>query len=247
MSKKRVPRKQRDKDETWRSVLAVLLHVPAGFRVEIPKPGKLPNQVSNPLEGFTIEVDLVAMFKRLAQLRKKLRSPSDPLEQEFVTLWRRGLQLRARLTRVRKRPAAVWKSEEVWEHILQATEAGIILQRLVEFGGTLGELAKRIDSRQRSKVGLAEANKEREAGLKEGLKHKLNLMCEWKPKISRRAVSEYLLKESKADSLSCHHCQRAKWGNGGANLQPNARCENYRTLWKMSKVRRLRHVARSVH
>ena len=236
MSKKRVPREQRHKDETWRSEVEALLHVPDGSRIEIPKPGKSPNQVSNPLEGFTVEVNLVAMFKRLAKLRKKMRSPSDSLEQEFVALWRRGLRLRARLRRVRKRPTDVWTSEEVWEIILYAIEAGVVRERLVwKFGGLGAEMAKRIESRLRSNEGLAEANKKREAGLTEGLKHKLNLMCEWKPKISRRDVARHLLEESEEDSLSCHDCQRAKWVNGGGDLLPDARCENYRRYGKCRK------------
>ena len=236
MSKKQVSRKERRKDRTRMSEIEVLFRVPEGLRVEAPKPGKSLNEVSNPLEGFTVEVNLVEMFRTLAQLRKKIRSPSDLLEREFVALWRRGLWLRARLFRVRRRPAGMWTSEEVWELKRHAVEVGIIGERLVwKFGGLLGELARRMDSRLRTRVGLAEANKKREAGLTEGLEHKLNLMCKWKPKISRRAVAQHLLDESEQDSLSCHDCQLAKCAKGDQALLPDERCESYRRYGKCRK------------
>ena len=227
---KRVPRKQRHKGGARRSAVEVLLGIPEGFRVETPKPGESLNQASNPLEGFAVEVDGVVMFESLAQLRRKMGSPSDSLEREFVALWRRGLRLRARLSRVRKRPTGVWTSEEVGLLMLRAIEAGVVRERLVwKFGGLGAEMARRIESRLRSNKGLPAANKAREAGLTAGLKHKLKVMCEYEPKISRRAVARRLVEESKGDNLRCHHCQRSKWLSHSGDVPRHGPCE-YRQL-----------------
>lgn len=90
-----------------------------------------------------------------------------------------------------------------------------------------------MDSRLRSDEGLTEANKAREAGLGDRLKHKFELMCKHEPRISRRAIARRLLEEE--DGLRCHECQRAKWVSDGGDLLPDARCNYYQRYGKCQK------------
>ena len=237
MSKKRVPRAQDVTERTRGSEAQVLFRFPEGYRVETPKPGDSANKVSDPVTGVVVEVNYIAMFKRFAQLRKKIGwSSSDPVEQEFVDLWRRGLHLRARLRRVRTHPKKVWTSAEVWALIWSATEAGFILKRLEsEYGGLVGEMVKRAESLRQSNENLAKAKKAREAGLTSGLKHKLRLMCEYEAKISRRTVARRLIEESEEDNLRCHHCQGSKWVSHSEDVRFDVPCEYRRRYGKCQK------------
>ena len=223
--KTQTSRKQRGERETGGSTSAVLV-VPPDARVETPKPGKTANKVSDPLRGFVVERDQIALWKRLARWRRDIRSPSNRLEQEFVYLWRRGLKLRARLRRVRTHPKEVWAADEVWAHISDAVNLGVTWERVEwKFGGLGGELATRIDSRLRSDEGLTQANKAREAGLSDGLKHKFELMCKHEPRISLRAIARRLLEEKEEDNLRCHDCQHLKWASDSGHELHRTPCE----------------------
>ena len=230
VSKERASGKQRDENGTRERAAVILGLSSEGFRVESPKPGKTPNKVTGPFEGFIVEVNPVALWKRLAKQRRETKSRPGK-QDEFVTLWRRGLRLRARLRRVLKHPEAVRSHAELRRDVLDAVEVGIICERLVwKFGGIAGESAKFIKSRFQSDEGLAEAKKTNKAGLTEGLKHKFELMCKHDPTISRPAIARRFLKESKEDSRRCHDCQCSKWvrdSRGELPREPRDRCKHH--------------------
>ena len=168
-----------------------------------------------------------ALLERLAKQRREEKPVPGTPPSPLARLWRRGLQLRARLRRVLKQPEAVLSKAELWQVIEDAVEAGRVWERLVwkEGGGIVGEVVKASESRLTRIEGLAKANRKREAWLTDGLKHKLNLICSCQPTISHRAVARVLLEESEEANRRCHHCQRSKWlDDDKAEMQ----CERYR-------------------
>ena len=225
MAKKQAPRVRR-RGETRQPWLRVLMDWPEGLRLETPTVGKTPNKVSDPVRGGRITVDERALLERLAKKRKEERSVPGTPPSQFALLWRRGLQLRARLRRALQQPEAVLRHGKLKQVIVDAVEAGRVLERLVwRHGGIGGEVVKAFESHVTSIEGLAAANRKREAGLTEGLRHKFDLICSCQPEISRRAGAELLIKESKEDNHRCHHCQRLKWLKADKD---DARCERYR-------------------
>ena len=225
MPERRASRRRKGGEGTRKPAVDVLLRVPDGVRVETPQPGKTRNKISDPLEGFTLEVNRLELCRQLAKQRREMRSSPGSFPGEFVTLWRRFLCLRGQLQRILKQREAS-SPDVVQRAVFLAGEAGIVWERLVwKFGGVGGELAKGTASRSKSKEGLTEANRVREAGLTEGLKHKFQMMLRHEPDISRRDVARRLLEEFEEDNRRCHDCQRSKWlGDDGDETH----CERYR-------------------
>ena len=226
MPKKRASCKRKSGEGTRKPAVDILLRVPAGVRVETPQPGKTRNKISDPLEGFTLEDNRFELCRLFARQRREMKSSPGSVPGEFVRLWRRGLCLRAQLRRILKQPEVTLPNVELQRVVFLAAEAGMVWEQLNwKFGGTGGEVAKGTASRFKSKEGLTEANRVREAGLTEGLKHKLQLILRHEPDISRRDVADRLLEESEKDNRRCHDCQRSeRLGDVGDETH----CEHYR-------------------
>ena len=170
MVKKRASHKRTGGETTRKPAVEVLLRMPDGGRVETPQPGKARNKISDPLEGFTLEVNRPELFRLLAKRRREMRSSPGSFPGEFVTLWRRVLCLQGQLRRILKQREAS-SPDVVQQGVLLAEEAGIVWERLVwKFGGIGGELTKGIASRFKSVEELKGENRAREAGLTEGLR-----------------------------------------------------------------------------
>ena len=124
MPQKHASRKQSDEKEPRIPEVEVILGLPESSRIVTPKSGKAANKVSDSFEGFIVEVDWVAQWKRLAQVRKGTKSPSTEPGKEFVALWDRHVRLLKRLHEVIAYPQSEWTPAEILTIVSDGIEAG---------------------------------------------------------------------------------------------------------------------------
>lgn len=169
-----------------------------------------------------------AVLKGFVARRRRIKATASEWDKVFVDLWRRALRARARLRRARTRSVPFWSTAELRSLIDTAIAYGTTWERLMwQFGGPLGTLQEHYESRYRRLASLKEANRRREAGLKDGLSHKVELLLKEHRTSSRRSIARHLLAEKEHDSRRCHDCQRYEWATANGEAPTCRPCEFY--------------------